>query len=198
MDIYRRERIREFQMSWAHLFRALCAEVGGLVRMQVDRYFSPPVGSERGTEICRYCSGLAKTSLQSLVAHEHVVRRQHECHACGTVFDGVAIFRSGAIKCSERWRRGATHDVRIGVTTDRALSGNFVAAAVVEPFRKRVDSPAVVIAEGELPETATTFELGFPALTLQSSALTGSHHLNVILIADVHVLFLRREIYVDT
>jgi hypothetical protein len=189
--------VRRFHRSWLEFYLAMVNHLGGFVRLQIDRYFAHERLNEGEFDSpCPYCGETPARATVRMVGSERVGRRLIECFNCSTILDGFVGFQDGEIVTTNHWRLGVDAEIRLRASAKGYEPGPFLAAAILEPFRKPSDgtSPLVVV-EGRWPCDPEALDILLPPMTVLDNWISGCYALNALIVFDTSVLLLRRAVY---
>ncbi|CCI26490.1 hypothetical protein MICAH_40002 [Microcystis aeruginosa PCC 9809] len=190
---------QQFHQTWFNLYKSMVNNLGGYVRLQVDRYFTMMPLAEKKASQCSYCGTELQQCTQEMVGNQSVRRRLMECLNCATVFDGLEHFQMGRIQCSEFWRLSTPQLLRVMFVCSNATFGQYFVGALLEPFNKKenVKMPRAFTSGALSKSNGITYTVELPEMFVPSYLTPGCYHLNVLVLVDEKVLLLRRFVYLE-
>lgn len=194
--------INKYHKYWVDYFITMNTNFGGLVRLQIDRYFDEKNKFESSENVCPYCSGNFVENELSLIEHEQLTRRVFECYSCTTIFDSNAIFTFGTIICDKFWIKNNAPKLLIQLSSLNFPKGEFkyTLCVCLEPFYKKGQPNISSIVKTNYinisDKNAQIIEIEVDDFVLLDMYTTGQYYLNVMISVQTSISFLRRSIYV--
>lgn len=194
--------INKYHKYWIDYFTVMNTSFGGLIRLQIDRYFDEQNKFEPSKNTCPYCSGNLVENELSLIEHERLTRRVFECYSCTTIFDSNAIFKFGHIICDEFWVRNNVPKIVVKLSglnfSQRELQ--YSLCMCLEPFYKK-GQPNIssIVKTGYvsiLDKNDQTIEIEVENFALLDIYTMGQYYLNIMVSVQTSISLLRRPIYI--
>lgn len=195
------EYVNIFHVNLVRYFILLNSSYGGLIRLQVDKYFDETGSAERIEKFCPYCSGYLVKNTFSLIENDQLRRNTFECFNCTTIIDSRVTYKFAIINASPFWQRGMSHKISIQLyLADLALGEySYTICACLEPFNKKTqnsisffeDKGSILLNNDNL----TSLEIKLSDFTVSEHYTKGQYYLNVLIIFQSSVAVLRRSIY---
>jgi hypothetical protein len=198
---YFRAYLKRYQRAWVQYFLVLNKHYGGLVRLQMDRYYKIINTENETSKRCPYCRGSLIVNHLSHVTNPAVQRRIYECYNCTTVQDGSYDFSISSICCNSIVSLSKGSLISLDLTKDVDCEGEslYIACLCIEPFYKKKNiEPHSICQNGSLTlnkgENHIVIEMELPIVPSHFSV--GTYFLNAIIIVASSVVLLRRQIVI--
>ena len=196
------KEVVKYHKYWIDYFVIMNSNFGGLIRLQIDKFFDEKNKIEPCKHNCPYCAGVLIENELSLIEHEQLNRRVLECYSCTTIFDSHAVFTFGSIDCDIFWIKTIHQTMTVHLLMSPVMMGefNYTVCVCLEPFYKKGQSNiSSHIENGQINMVSSDERLiditinNFIPLDYYTS---GQYYLNIMIIVNTSVAFLRRTIHI--